>query len=228
MGFTKGDLPYLYEDQGDWSLLNNGIEQQVGWRYEIWPTSRISVQGDEQIILVERISRYQRYRYESLVLTAQAIDEWQYLDQADAPYEKITLGYRGYWEGDVKQQGQEVLQPEVAILLGFTPDFQTIPAYLETLSADAVNGLFAAVQEKYQDDDFLAFHRPLPIETPKDAPNTMIDAQRRMRAQTGFRVTRGRAAVLEYLMPLTGITANNGGWQLLPEEEKRRIQLGLR
>ncbi|MBZ0307777.1 MAG: hypothetical protein K8I82_17040 [Anaerolineae bacterium] len=228
MEFTKGDLPYLYENQGEWTPLHNGVEQQVGWRYEIWPTSRISVQGDEQIILVERISRYQRYRYTGFVLTAQAIDEWQYLDHPDAPYEKVTLGYRGYWEGDVKREGQEVLQPEVAILLGFTPDFQNIPAYLETLSASALATLFADIQEKYKDDDFLAFHRPLPIESPKDAPEPMIDAQRRMRAQTGFRVTRGRAAVLEYLMSLTGIIANNGGWQLLPEEEKRRIQLGLR
>lgn len=228
MAFTKGDLPYLYEDLGNWTKLANGIEQQVGWRYEIWPTSRISVQGDEQIILVERISRHQRYQYEDFVLMAQVVDEWQYLDLPDASYEKITLGYRGYWEGDVRKQGQEALQPEIAILLGFTPDFQTVPAYLETVPNDRLPELFETLQAKYADDDFLAFHRSLPIETPKDAPDTMIDAQRRMRAQTGFRVTRGRAAVLEYLMPLTGVIASNGGWRLHPDEEKRRAELGLR
>ncbi len=227
MSFTKGDLPYLYEDRSEWITLNNRIDQQIGWKYEIWSTTRVSVQGDEQVILVERISRYQRYRYDGYELTAYVVDEWQYLDEATT-YEREMLGYRGYWEGDVKRNGQETLQPEVAILLGFTPDLQHVPAYIETVPAKDLSALFGEIQKKYADDDYLAFSRPLPIETPKDAPSSMNDALRRMRAQTGFRVTKGRAAVIEYLANLTGIIVNNGGWQIHPEEEQRRMKLGLR
>jgi hypothetical protein len=227
MAFTKGDLPYLYEDSGDWTTLHNGVEQQVGWRYEIWPTTRISVQGDEQVILVERVSRHQRYRYADYELTAYVVDEWQYLDNANT-YEREMLGYRGYWEGEARREGKEALQPEVAILLSFTPDLQHVPAFIETVTTADLPALFNKIQDKYADDDYLAFHHPLPIETPKDAPDSMIDALRRMRAQTGFRVTKGRAAAVEYLMNLTGILVNNGGWQIHPQEEQRRTQLGLR
>lgn len=228
MSFIKGDLPYLYEDEGIWTTLANGIGQQVGWKYEIWSTSRISVQGDEQSVLVERVSRYQRYRYENYELTAHVVDEWEYLDVENSTYEKEMLGYRGYWEGDIKQNGKPALQPEVAILLGFTPDLKHVPTFLETVEANNLSSLFNEIENRYADDDYLAFHRPLPIETASDAPGSITDALRRMRAQTGFRVTKGRATVIEYLISLTGVLVNNGGWQIHPEEEKRRMKLGLR
>lgn len=113
-------------------------------------------------------------------------------------------------------------------MLGLTDDFTKTPPYIETVSQAQLLALLQDAQERFKNDDALAFSRALPIGAPPNAPASITDSLRRMRAQTHLLITRGRAALLDLLLEQTGCEAVSGGWRVLPTEIERRRALGLR
>ncbi|HLA44193.1 MAG TPA: hypothetical protein VJZ27_12195, partial [Aggregatilineales bacterium] len=103
-----------------------------------------------------------------------------------------------------------------------------IPPFIETVSMDELLNLLDDAHRSFSDDDNIAFSHPLPVGIPPNAPDSVNDAQRRLRVITHLQTTRGRASLLEMTMHATGIIAGNGGWRILPEEIERRHALGLR
>lgn len=220
--YNQADLPYLYEHAAEWVRLPNGLERQLIWAYSITPTYvHADIDEAAQSIILERIDRQQQYRFGVYDISVVLVMEWRYLESAK-DYAAAMLGYRSYWEGNIRKDGKFVLQPEVAIALGFSPDFEQIPTFLDGVSLSTLEQLLAQAEMLMEDDDALAFSRPLPIGAPKDAPPHINDALRRMRVQTKLRITRGRAGVLEMIFKKTGVEATSGGWRLNDEEWQRR------
>lgn len=229
MYLNKSDLPYLFEDAGPWNDLSNGVAQQIVWEYSIVEGSVSRNLGEAtQPMILETLRRKQNYRVGDYLITTAAVDAWEYLDLPDVNYAEAMLGYHGYWAGEIRYGDEIVLQPEVAVLLGLSPDLAKIPAYIETIPLDELVSLLDECQRLFADDDAIAFHKALPIETPLEAPNSMFDAMRRTRAQMRLTITRGRSDVLDLIMKHTGTLGEIGGWRIVPEEIARREALGLR
>lgn len=226
MAFRKEDLPYTYQHADTWTVLPNGLERQFFWEYSIIALDEAYLDSQAELppqpLLRERLSRQQRYRLDGLLLTVATVDEWHYLEGAEAGYESLMQGYRAYWEGSITEGEQPILQPEAAILLGFTPDMEQFPPYLEMTPVDELREVLAEARRRYANDDFLAFHQPAPIASQPDAPALIVDALRLMRASVGLPVTKGRAALLAYLMEITGVKVVPGGWALRGAERERR------
>lgn len=222
MEFNKSDLPYFYETDAEWGVLSNGVQRKITWEYTLIEEASYEILGETYPIIFERIRRKQHYRFDEYHVVANSVDEWQYLEKADEPYAGIIKGYRGYWDGVVELRGKPTLQPEIAVMLGLSPDLDHIPTFIETVSLDELLMLMEEAQQLDANDDLFAFHRPVPIATPPDAPEIMVDTIRRVRAQAQLHVTKGRAALLERFMTITGTQVVNGGWTLTPEEQARR------
>lgn len=229
MTINKADLPYLYQSRGTLIKLPNGIQQEIEWVYSVYSANHYTALDEPQDpLIVEQVNRSQIYLFDDYSLRVSTINAWHYNDKIGATYTESSQGYRNYWEGEICQDGKIILQPEVAILLGLSNDLTQTPAYIETISLDELRELLAECHKLFSDDDAIAFITPLPIETPSDAPPSITDAMRRMRASAKLQPTRGRAAMLKFLLEKTGIAAENGGWRIRPEEIERRQGLGLR
>lgn len=229
MLLNKSDLPYLHEYAAQRITLPNGIQQQIAWEYSLTPALvRLTMVDPEVPIVLERLRRKQCYMAEDYLIIAATVDEWQYLDHPQLSYAACMLGYRSYWDGQLLRGEEPTLQPEVAVILGLTNNLEQTPAYIETISKDELLALLEEAQAQFKNDDAIAFSYPLPIEAPPNAPPIMRDVMRRMRAQTRLLTTRGRAAILEWLMKRAGVAIDNGGWYVLPQEIERRQKLGLR
>ncbi len=227
--FNKSDFPYSFEAPGEDVTLNNGVVERIAWEYSLNEASvTMTILDENRPLIIERVWRKQSYQFEGYQFVASAVDAWQYLDVADVPYAEMVQGYRGYWEGEVYYNNRPALQPELAIILAFTPDLEHIPVYMETVTADELRVLLSQAEQQFRDDDALAFPKPLPIETPPGAPDSIRDAMRRMRAQSHLLTTRGRAALIESVSAQAGVETVNGGWRLRPHELTRRENLGLR
>lgn len=223
--FNKADLPYSFEEAADWQTLPNGLLQQIVWEYSLVESYQIEIEGESWPVIVERVHHEQRYQVDDYVFSAASTDEWRYLEQASEDESIMMQGHHGYWQGEFTRNGKAVLQPEAAVLLCLTPDLRRIPAYVQLIALDELRALLEDAEEIYGDHRALAFHEARPIASPEDTPDSIVDALRRMRASVGLVPTRGRAALLKFMMKTVGGVVQAGGFMLTPEEIARREAL---
>lgn len=229
MRILTSDIPFLTEHSEAWYTLPNGVSQQILWDYSLQQIQiTLSFEGDAMPVVLERVRRCVNYRIGDYHFMASISHDWLYREDSNADYASSILGYQSYWQGESYYQEKHTLQPEVAVLLGFSDDLSILPAFIETLSHTALLTLLDELQGLFANDDALAFNQPAPIGPPADAPEKIVDALRRTRAENKLLITRGRAAVLNKLMQRSGIQLYNGTWVVTPEERLRRVELRLR
>lgn len=225
MKINKSNLPYFYEDTSEWLTLPSGIEQQVAWEYIVEEGSAITVDEEKHPMLVERLKRVQRYKFDEYAVSACSVDEWRYLEKEDEPYASAMHGHRGFWEGTITKSQQFILQPEVAIILCFTPDVHEVAPYIKTVTQSNLLELLEKACQLFDDETRLSAHDPRPIGAPPDAPEDVVEILHQMRGKANLLTTRGRASLLKMMMETTGTELGNGGWHISEKEITRRKKL---
>ncbi len=216
MSINKNNLPYFYEDTSQWVILPTGMEQQSAWEYTVIQDPIHPAQ------IIERLTHQYRYRFGSYFMSANTVDEWHYTENDGGSYAARIQGYRSYWEGTIQRDGLPTLQPEVAVMLGMTPDEEAIPPFIKTIPMIELLMLMDEAEAVYADCHVLSAHLPRPMGAPTNTPKDVASTLHQLRKKCGLVTTRGRAALLELMMEVTGTIVTNGGWHITQEELSRR------
>lgn len=220
MPLIVSSLPYQYETASESVTLSNDIRRNVVWAYTL--TECITPNSETHI--VEQLHKRTRYQFDEITVCYRMVHEWQYDGKDGAQIVGAPFGYRYYDQGDLLKADEPYLQPEVAVMLGYTPDLNSIPPYIEHCTLDELKVLLKTAEEKFADDGSLNAWLSVPIAAPSEAPEDIYQTLRKMRGDIGVRPTRGRAKMLQYVMQMTGVTLGVKGWGLTPAEITRRRQ----
>lgn len=222
MPYNKSNLPYRYENEDDPQTLANGVKKQRLWVYTVEQSAQLKMGDTYFPLIVEQMRCKVRYTFSDYQVTYAVIHEWQYLDKDDEPENDLMRGYRQYQQGTLLKADKPFLFPEVAVLLGFTPERDVLPAYVEFASLEDVEHLlYNAVVDMRDTSPLNAWMKP-PLAAPPCAPEDISRTMSHMRQNVGITTTRGRGKLLRSVMETTGVMVTEAGWVLTPEEHTRR------
>ena len=224
MPFDKSSLPYHYETEYDPVILPNGVRRQLMWHYNVAQSAQVSIQKAFYPLLVERVRRLASYTLDDYVITYATIHEWQYIDTEDIRYPEAVYGYRFYRDGSLTKGDHHHLQPEAAVMLGYTPDVNKIPAYIDITPANRLQAVLDEAHERMQDSGTLNAWLSPPVDAPQDAPPDINHVLKQMRGDIGIKTPRGRGRMLQYIADETGVVVGQTGWGLTDDEYTRRQQ----
>jgi len=222
MVFNQENLPYYYETEQNPETLDNGVQRQPMWHYSVAQTAQVSIQGIFQPLLVENVQQVVRYTFDDYRIDYMTVHEWQYIDTVNLDFTESVYGYRFYRDGSVTKSGKQQLQPEAAVMLGYTPEPETIPAYIEMTPHDELKSVLQRAATRLQDSGTLNAWLSPPIDAPRDAPQDINQVLKRVRADIGIKTQRGRGRLIQYLTDETGVHIGKTGWSLTPKEYIRR------
>lgn len=217
MGFEQSSLPYHYENEDDLVQLPNGMSRQMRWDYQLAAPSA----G----ILVEKLTRSATYQSGKYTIHYSRVYEWHYSRLPDTARATVADGYRQYETGRMTRDNEDILEPEVAVILAYTPDENSLPAFVETVGPDALQSLLDDLASIADDTRNINAWMNPPFDAPATAPQDISDTMLRMRKEVGLRATRGRERVVRGAMRLAGVTIGDSGWMLTPDELVRRQQV---
>jgi hypothetical protein len=216
-------LPYFYETESDLAALPNGVQHRLVWSYSVEFTSQVDLDGKPHDLLVERLRQQDHYSFEDYVVVCACTHKWQYVYAPNLPYHHAVRGYRHYHEGQITKGGEIHLQPEAAVMLGFTPTPNVLPPYIATVPLATLTQLLIQAAAEFDDASPINAWLSIPVDAPTEAPSDVSQSMRKMREDIGLQVTRGRGRMLQYMMVATGVTLSaTTGWALTPEEMVRR------
>ncbi|MEO1443404.1 MAG: hypothetical protein AAFV33_23575, partial [Chloroflexota bacterium] len=225
MAIDQSSLPYYYETEQDALTLPNGVIRQQSWGYVVEPHSEISIDGKHYPLVFERLREMVSYRFEDYLIVFGNVHEWQYLAKEGVTYLESVYGYRFYHDGLVRKAGNRHLQPEVAVVLGYTPKFNEIPSFLDVVDFATLKSIITTAEAHVQSAGGSNAWFALPIDVPRNAPPDVYQTLRQMREEVGIRATRGRGRMLQQMMETAGVMVGDGGWSLTDAEFKRRKAL---
>ncbi|MEM6282433.1 MAG: hypothetical protein AAF787_09600 [Chloroflexota bacterium] len=225
MSINQSSLPYYYETEQDPVTLANSVIRQQSWGYVVEPHSEISIDGKHHPLVFERLREMVSYCLEDYLITYANVHEWQYLATDSVSYMESVYGYRFYHDGLVRKSGERHLQPEVAVILGHTPQLGEIPAYIETVDYATLKKIIHMTEERAASAAVSNAWFALPTDVPRSAPPDVYQTLRQMRSELGIRATRGRGRMLQELMEIAGVSIDAGGWSLTHHELERRKTL---
>ncbi len=217
MEFDQTSLPYNYENEDDPVQLPNGMTRKMSWEYKLSTST--------SVILVEELTRSATYQSGKYTIHYSRVYEWRYNQLPNMPRAAVTDGYRQYETGRISLGDQDILEPEVAVILAYTPDENTIPAFLETVGPDTLQSLLDDLAHIADDTRNINAWMNPPFDAPATAPQDISSTMLRMRKEVGLRATRGRERVVRGAMRLAGVTIGDAGWMLTPDEVVRRRQV---
>jgi hypothetical protein len=223
--FQSASLPYQYETEEDAVYLKNGVQRQMTWAYTVEQSATLMIGRETYPLLVEQLHRKAHYRLAEYYITCDSVDEWRYLDKSEAPYAEVMQGYRRYYDGFVLRNGVPVLQPEIAVMLGFTPSIKTIAPFIELTTEDVLMTLLQSAEYLLDNTSPLNAWKAPPIDAPVNAPSDVSSTIKQMRREVGLLTTRGRAQAIQQVMDETGVVMGEQGWTLTSEEHTRRQRL---
>jgi hypothetical protein len=225
MNLQTKNLPYHYETGSDPITLTNSVTKQDAWHYSLRHYDPAKPTPNETVLLIERLYLRRVYALDDKRIIAARVHEWQYTltHNESATFHDAVRGYRVYDDGQVMRGEAHILQPEVAVILGYTPD-ATLPPYIETAPAEALRELLTEAEALIADESTVNAWLPVPVAAPDAAPEDVFQAMRQMRGEIGIRATRGRSRMLTRVMEAAGVTLAENGWALTDEEHTRRKQ----
>lgn len=222
MPFYKHTLPFSYETEPNSVLLGNGIQRKSVWGYYV--REYTDTRGAK--ILIENIDQSTHYEFDDFAINYRRVHEWLYdTYSTTTATESLARGYRFYHDGNVTRAQKPYLQPELATILGFTPDPNTILPYIETVSTETLQHILETASQKFTDHSAMNAWVTVPLAAPEQAPEDVYQTLRKTRMDWGIRPTRGRGKMLQYVMQQAGVTLDENGWHLTEIEINRRKQL---
>jgi hypothetical protein len=217
MGFDNTILPYYYENEDDPVQLPNGMTRHTRWDYKL--VSPVSV------FLVEQLTRSTTYLSGKYTIHYSRFYEWHHQKLPGSARGAVVEGYRQYETGRMTRGDADILEPEVAVILAYTPEEDTIPAFIETVEPDTLQLLLDDLANIADDTRNINAWMNPPFDAPATAPEDISATMLQMRREIGLRATRGRERVVRGAMRLAGVTIGDAGWILTPDELARRQQL---
>ena len=216
------NLPFYHEDDEDPFQLSNGILLRVTWQYLITETVQHHLDGIEIPTVLEQFTNRYIYSFDQVQVVYGVVNEWEH--QYTRHDQKHTLlGHRSYLTGQTTRNGKPFTEPEIGILLGFSPDPTRIPPFIHTINVEYVDGLLQEAERIAQNgqQEVVGWMSP-PFDLPYHASRHVFETVLMARREVGINPTRGRVNAIRRVMDATGVIYSEGGWQLTPIELTRR------
>lgn len=221
------NLPFYHEDDEDPFQLSNGIILQVTWQYLIVEIVKNHLDGVEIPTVLEQFTNNYIYSFNGVQVVYGVVNEWEHQSMQNNPIQHdqqpILLGHRSYLSGQTTYNGQPFTEPEIGILLGFSPDPTRIPPFIHTINVEYLYGLLQEAERIAHNgqQEVVAWMSP-PFDLPYHASRHVFETVLMARREVGINPTRGRVNAIRRVMEATGVIYSEGGWQLTPAELNRR------